>query len=502
MKNTKRIICLTLAILLLFSLTSCKGALSGGDVVMTYGDKTLNESDYLYIASMVKRIYFSQFGVRLNEKDINEILNMDYGKDGKTVADFLNGEIQKTCKKILIIETLCDKAGLEITDEKVLGIIKDNMADLEFAYGGKDMFEIELAKMGFTRESVKRLFEFFALESLFIDYRYGEKGTAKIPASEVTEKFLSDYIRYEGCCFSYVNLDKDHKNEKKLFDFTDEEIKEYFNSNYVKVKHVLFQTADAHGNEFSDEKKAKAKADAEKALESIINGEKTLDDYKTVSSDNGYIYTFTYGDMLKEFEEKAFEIKVDDVAMVKTEYGYHIMQKLPLEESDLIGTKNDKGELKGGKKDNVIEKLSAAKIRKEANDYYEKLKSGEIKDFNKDDKDIYVYYDAASYPIESDFFAKELKDKKAEEFILKDLENYHHKESNVNYNGVYILKKAANKRENLTDDIYKNIEQKFIYDAYNKYLDSFDDQVEIDNDVISKFNIATINMVDEKFLGY
>lgn len=496
MKITKSIICLLLVSLLIFSLSSC-GALSGGDTVMRYGSLSLNESDYLYIASVVKdsMVYYYQYylynatGTVYGESDI---LAMQMDENGKTISDYVSDAIVETAKRVLIIEKLCADAGITITDQSSLDEINSYVDELEYAYGGQDLFEIELAKMGFTRSSVERYERFNKLISLYSDYRYGDSGTAKIPSSTVNEKFLSTYFKFEGCIFSFKTEDDEGNSTDYLFDYTDDEIKTYFDENYAKVKHILYRTVDSSGKALSDEEVAKAKADAEAALDAITKGEKTIDDFASENDDSSVEYTFTHDEMVDEFENAAFDMTVGEVRLVKTEYGYHVVEKEALTDTDLNGTVGDDGKTTGGKHDEVIKNMSTARIRAEAEAYYEKLKSGETTSFNTESKDYYYYEKPAvitSGTTNYSTLETAITEASVGDYILKEISG----------DGVFVVRKLELTGDDITDDIYSTIEKAMISDTFYDYIISFNDVVEVDNDVISRFTVASIPALDDKF---
>ena len=98
--------------------------------------------------------------------------------------------------------------------------------------------------------------------------------------------------------------------------------------NYRTVKHILVGYADG----LSDEE---ALALAETLAERLRNGEdidalmaEYSNDYHE-GQDNAY--TFTYGEMVKAFEEAAFSMEIGEVTdPVKSTYGYHVILRLPL----------------------------------------------------------------------------------------------------------------------------------------------------------------------------
>lgn len=102
----------------------------------------------------------------------------------------------------------------------------------------------------------------------------------------------------------------------------------------VKARHILIATkgspaAQAGKKELTDEE---AKAKAEDIRKKIAGGADFAQLAKTESDDTmsgaqgGDLGTFGHGDMVPEFEKAAFETKPGEVTVVKTQYGYHVLQ--------------------------------------------------------------------------------------------------------------------------------------------------------------------------------
>jgi peptidyl-prolyl cis-trans isomerase D len=95
----------------------------------------------------------------------------------------------------------------------------------------------------------------------------------------------------------------------------------------AKVRHILFMT---QGKPPADEPKIKAQA--EDTLKQLKAGTAKFEDMVKKysedpgSKDKGGEYTVQRNQMVKEFEEAAFTQKPGDLGLVKTSYGYHIIQ--------------------------------------------------------------------------------------------------------------------------------------------------------------------------------
>ena len=108
-------------------------------------------------------------------------------------------------------------------------------------------------------------------------------------------------------------------------------IMQSYTQNYVCAKHILFSTQglspsekDAVKKQAEDVlKKAKSGADFDELI--LQYGE----DPGMVNTPDGYV--FTYGQMVEGFETAAFALGENEISdLVETEYGYHIIKRLPL----------------------------------------------------------------------------------------------------------------------------------------------------------------------------
>ena len=99
-----------------------------------------------------------------------------------------------------------------------------------------------------------------------------------------------------------------------------DEVKKLYEDNYVRAKHILVD----------DE------ATAEKVLAKIAAGEDFDALVKEYGKDPGMEgnaegYTFSYGEMVKSFEEAAFALEIGEISTpVESDFGYHIIKREPL----------------------------------------------------------------------------------------------------------------------------------------------------------------------------
>lgn len=123
---------------------------------------------------------------------------------------------------------------------------------------------------------------------------------------------------------------------------SEEEIKKNFDENYLHAKHVLIMTQGITDQAELDEKKAIADRVAERAKA----GENFDDLVKEYGEDPGMEqqpegYYFGEGEMVTEFYEGTKALEVNGISdPVQTSYGWHIIQRLPIED-DYYETNKD-----------------------------------------------------------------------------------------------------------------------------------------------------------------
>ena len=177
-----------------------------------------------------------------------------------------------------------------------------------------------------------------------------------------------DKLKSEGMPESYVDFDiyasvasqeiSAHMEKEGLFDDVDKE--NYFKENYWRAKHVLRLT------EGLDESQ---KADALKLSEEILKRAESGEDFDALvaeySEDPGSKseldgYVFTTGKMVPEFEEGTKTTPIGKFTLVETSYGYHVIQRLALDETPELYDKFFKsveGEIESAAKQAAMQKF-------------------------------------------------------------------------------------------------------------------------------------------------
>lgn len=166
---------------------------------------------------------------------------------------------------------------------------------------------------------------------------------------------------------------------------SDEDIQKYYEDNYITAKHILITTVDPASGETkrTDEE---AKKEAQSILDRINAGEDfdtLMNQYSedTGLSNNPNGYTFTEGQMVTEFYDGAKALAEDEVSeLVKSNYGYHIIKRIKLDESQLDNFKSDIVSAISGSMDKLLQQwMDEAQV--ETTDLYSTITYENVYDY-------------------------------------------------------------------------------------------------------------------------
>ena len=166
---------------------------------------------------------------------------------------------------------------------------------------------------------------------------------------------------------------------------SDEDIQKYYEDNYITAKHILITTADPASGETkrTDEE---AKKEAQSILDRINAGEDfdtLMNQYSedTGLSNNPNGYTFTEGQMLTEFYDGAKALAEDEVSeLVKSSYGYHIIKRVKLDDSQFDNFKSDIVSAISGSMDELLKQwIDEAQV--ETTDLYSSITYENVYDY-------------------------------------------------------------------------------------------------------------------------
>jgi len=162
------------------------------------------------------------------------------------------------------------------------------------------------------------------MKNIFPNYNNKEAFEKQLAAYHITIERLKKDVRDQMIIDSFLN-----KNVFTSDAVTDNEIEDYYKiDKTASVRHILFLTRGK-----SEEEKARIKNTAQKVLKmakSGINFESLVKKYSEDpgSKQNGGLYKdFKRGEMVKPFEDAAFNLPVGSISdLVETQFGYHIIK--------------------------------------------------------------------------------------------------------------------------------------------------------------------------------
>lgn len=176
------------------------------------------------------------------------------------------------------------------------------------------------------------------IKQQFIDSKGSEKDYKKfLKDNGISDEFI-DMLCESSVYYSKIAevIQTDTKITDKMKEDHFENNKDSFEAEVRKAKHILIATIDPETmKEKSAEDKEAASRLAKELYDRVQSGEdfdKLMKEYSEdpglETSPNGYV--FRTGEMVKEFEETTDSIEPNQVAFCVSDYGYHIVLRLPI----------------------------------------------------------------------------------------------------------------------------------------------------------------------------
>lgn len=281
-----------LAAVLLMNIGGCTNKKSKA---VSVNGESMSGAMYVYQLMQQKASY-------LSENSLTETEDMWDGEydDEYTLGEYIQTLVLDNMINTLVWRTQFDKLGLSFTEAEQKEI-DDAISKAEEAAGGKDALQKTLDQYDLNYyEYIQSVYYDTQKIYKIVDYYYGENGLEPV-------------------------------DEKTLLS--------YFKENYVRAKHILISTLDSEGAAMTGSAMTKAKQTAQSVYEKAKGAdEKTFDELiKQYNEDEGVAsypdgYLFTTGEMVEEFEEAAFDMAVGETRMIQSDYGFHIIRKLSLED--------------------------------------------------------------------------------------------------------------------------------------------------------------------------
>ncbi|MFC2062140.1 peptidylprolyl isomerase [Elusimicrobiota bacterium] len=269
-------------------------------------------------------ILLSEFTRRADEiiSEYEKILNVP---DKENKLKELKGEILEQMIDEKLILQKAAKEKIHITDTEV----DQGIDEIRARFGTEIEFQNEIAKQGFNGE----------------DFRGNVEKQLKVI------KLINQNVK------------------GRITPPTDEEAEEYYKANeaemmspeQVRARHILIKTSEKTSQEEAKKKIEEVYALVKKDPDQFSNYAEQHSEgpSATKGGDLGY---FAKGDMVKEFEDKAFIMGVGEISKpIKTRFGYHIIK--------LVGKKSAEKRTFSEVKDRLMSMLYQMKMEKE----YEKF---------------------------------------------------------------------------------------------------------------------------------
>lgn len=296
MKLYIKLICIALSLAVSLGLGGC---VTKNSYCAKTGEHSISAGMYAYQLAQQKSSYLSQNSLTEGEETWDEEYDDTY-----TIGEYIQVSTLNEMVSALTWRAQFDRLELSFTEEEQKNI-EDNIAEMEEASGGKELVRKTLKEYGISYD------EF--IESVYYD----------------TQKVLKVVNYYFG--------------KDGVEPVSESEILEYFTDNYTRCKHILISTVDENGSTFTADAMKSAKSKAQSVYEKAKKADEAAFDalMKEYNQDEGVAsypngYVFTTGEMVDDFEKAAFDMEVGETRLIQSEYGFHIMRKLTLNDEKVF----------------------------------------------------------------------------------------------------------------------------------------------------------------------
>lgn len=318
MNKSKRILTFILALItVMMCFVSCGQSAS----VMEFQKYKVTGNMYKYWMSRYKALFLYTYA---GSEDSKTFWDTEIA-DGVTAEKLFTNIVDENIKKNIICMYLFDKYNLTLTasaEEAIDADIEQLINDI--GEGSKKQFNAYAADFGVNEKILKQIYIIEEKIELLRDYLYGQNGVEKI---------------------------------------TDAQKNDYYKENYVHIKHIFFSTTDkyildkdghyqydAAGNviteKLTDEEKQRQTVKADAVLARIKEGESfetLLNEYSEDESSKTYtngFYLSASTDYIDEVTSAAFDMEENEIRLVTSAYGVHIIKKYALDDNAYAKTEN------------------------------------------------------------------------------------------------------------------------------------------------------------------
>ncbi len=306
----RRLFTLLAAVLLALAsfgaLTSCSG---GGPVALEYENVRIGERMYRYWLSHYKYVFLHTYE---GATDTSSFWDSELD-DGKTAEEVLTELANENIKRYVAGAWLFDYTGLRLTADQKKGV-KDGIEDVcEMMFNGDDEgFDAYLESLGIDRDILYDAYIMDLKVSLLKEYLYGVSGIISVPDSDRMAYLKEKYVR-----IGHIFVNDEYKWA------TDED------GNYITD-----EKGNAKKEELTEEERGKAREKIEAIRAGLSTGSNFRDLWEKYTEDSLYpdgYYLLPTTPFITEVVEAAFELEVDEVRELHTEYGTHFIKRYEME---------------------------------------------------------------------------------------------------------------------------------------------------------------------------
>lgn len=292
-------------------------------VIKNYG----SVEEYLKQADVSKELFdFLMYGTSYQTLLLDEFIKTQ-GITQEDIDDYFKNNYFRAKHLLLLTQ---DKSGWEKADlkKKIDKIFEEAKSGADF----DKLIDKYNEDPGVKNAPDGYVFTYNEMVSEFFD----AVSNSEIGEYSVAETTYGYHVIKRLALDDSLELYESLKNDKKTDICQSLIIDKYFKENFWRVKQILLSTKDK-----SLEEVLRIQEKAESIFEQAANGsdfEKLMGKYnedENVTS-NPYGYVFTYNEMLPEYFEAATTLEFGEYNLVKTTYGFHIIKRLPLDETPEI----------------------------------------------------------------------------------------------------------------------------------------------------------------------
>ncbi|MBR3966994.1 MAG: peptidylprolyl isomerase [Clostridia bacterium] len=250
----------------------------------------------------------------------------DQTSDGKTYNEIFTGFVKQNAMTLLCVLHEFEELKLKLPESEIKSIDSTMEKILrERADGDKATLNAELAQYGVNYDILREVYIIEAKMSYLRDYLYGAGGVEPISDNVKNEYYNNNYARIKQIFFYTANKP-----------VTDEE------GNYVYNEQGYVETRD-----YTEEELTEQKNKASSVMTSLTAGQdfdllmaSQNEDDAAKTYPNGYYLTKS-SQYVEEVIEAAFSLGEGEFTMVESEYGIHIVKRLPLDEKGYASVTNE-----------------------------------------------------------------------------------------------------------------------------------------------------------------